>query len=133
MKRSIASLLLSLAVSLPAFAQESNVVSEPASSLIDFDETGRVADAPSRKAASLQLDAFAAFAPTEPDVKLGIGLVVWKNATMRATVGALNGGVGAGLAYRLVPVIDLSLGLGGMYEVRDGRVVPYAFVSVAHW
>lgn len=123
-----------LAACCPVFAQADDTVHPPASSLIDFDETGHVqADPGTQRAAKLQLDAFAAFTPTDPDVRLGIGAVLWKNATWRAAAGPLNGGAGALISYRLVPVVDLSVGAGAMYRISDDHVLPFVSVSMANW
>lgn len=150
MRLSIVSLALWLAGSLPAFGQAwivpnddrhvlhsttsgSTVVHEPAASLIEFDETGRVVDEPSRKAASIQLDAFAAVTPTGLDVRLGVGLVLRKTDRLRLVAGVANGGLMTGVAYRFVPVLDLSVGVGGLWVMRDGDVLPIVYTSIAHW
>lgn len=138
MRRSIAFLVLSLAVSSLGFCQPvtipDEVVHEPASSLINFDETSRVVpDAGTAAAKSIQLDALAMFTPTDLDVRLGVGLVLRKTDHLRAVAGVANGGVMAGVAYRFIPVLDLSVGVGALWVIRDGDVVPMLYTSIAHW
>lgn len=108
--------------------------------LLPFDEggedptsKGRVVDPVTRKAAALQIDTFAAYLPDATDIRLGLGLVVWQGEKLRLTAQVANGGLGAGLAYKIVPVIDLSIGVGALYMVNDERVEPTIFASIYRW
>jgi hypothetical protein len=101
--------------------------------VLAFDDSGRVVDAPSRKASALQLDLFAAYVPASQDIKVGVGLVLKRAGNWRVTAQVADGVVGAGVAYRLVPVIDLSVGAGLLYAPASGDVRPSAFVSLYRW
>ena len=51
----------------------------------------------------------------------------------RTTVQVADGGFGLGIARKLVPVIDLSVGVGAFYDVRDSRVIPMVYGSLFRW
>lgn len=99
-----------------------------------FDDAGHAqVDAATRRAAVLQLDAFAAVLPAEPDIKLGLGLVLHRSGKRRITAQVCDGCVGLGVAWAFVPVIHLAAGVGALYDVRDDRVLPTLYLSRSLW
>lgn len=81
----------------------------------------------------MQFDGFAAYIPKFPDVTLGLGLVLTRHQHWRPTLQVGAGVVGLGLAYRVLPVIELAVGVSVFYGVREDTFAPGVFVSMAHW
>lgn len=92
-----------------------------------FDETGRLA--PPRRFPRIRIDSWAGYLPERPDIALGAGLVLGDYETWRTTFQVGTGVVGFGLARKVLPLV--SVGAAALWDVRESRFTPSAFVSIA--
>lgn len=81
----------------------------------------------------LKLDTVAGYVPRTRKVIAGLGLVAAERAGWRLTLQAASGALGAGLAYRVIPVVDLAVGVGAFWDPTDSVVDVGAFVTLARW
>lgn len=105
----------------------------PLDDAINFDAQGHVVDAPSRRAASLQIDAWMGYLTRYPDIALGFGFVLHDGLHFRPSFQIGNGVAGFGFGWRLIPVIELTVGVGALWSVQHDAVEPSVFISFAHW
>jgi hypothetical protein len=104
------------------------------SGILDFDAQGRIVDPPSRRAASLRIDTWAAYLPRHPDIKLGLGLVLADSPHgPRASLQLGNGVIGLALGWKVIPVIDFTVGLGCLWSVQFDDLEPSVFFSFSAW
>ena len=133
--------LLACSMSLSIACAESERPS--AGSLLRFDDNDRVVAASTRKAKDTQLDVWAGYLPIDTDIRTGLGIRVSTRKLMtRLSMDAdkwiitgqiADGLIGAGLARKKVPVIDIAVGIGLLYRVDDTHIVPTIYGSLYRW
>lgn len=102
--------------------------------ILKFDDQGRVKPrAAVARAAAFSLDTVAAYVPSSRQVMAGIGATIYQAGDWRVSLQAASGGIGAGLAWRALPVVELTIGAGMYWNPVEGDVRPGAFVTLARW
>jgi hypothetical protein len=105
-----------------------------AGALLNFDAQGRLEDPPSRRAAAIRIDTWAGYFPRHPDIKLGLGLVLCDGPhAPRASLQLGVGVVGVGLGWKVIPIIDLAVGIGCLWSVEFDDLEPSIYFSFAAW
>lgn len=110
-----------------------NEMKPTAADVLKFNDEGRIVDAPSRRAIALQIDAWAGYLPRLGDVTIGAGLVLHDGASWRTTAQVGPGVIGIGLAYRIVPVVELSVGFSALWSTERDKFTPGVYASFAKW
>jgi hypothetical protein len=49
---------------------------------------------------------------------------------LRLDIQLASNRIGFGIGYRLVPVIDLTIGVQGLWDLKDGSIQPGVYVSI---
>lgn len=83
----------------------------------------------------LKLDTFATYFPDDDDLTVGAALAFKPQSApnLRPSIQVANQKLGLGLAYRIFPVVDGSVGVSVMRDFDALKWRVGAFVSIASW
>jgi hypothetical protein len=105
------------------------------SKLGTFDSSGKLSTAGGESAAlHLSLDTFVAWDFHKATPYVGIGLIIpqpWPK--LRLSVQGANDRLGVGVGWKIIPVIDLTLGLSVFHDFTCNASEVGAYVSIFKW